>query len=124
MSGYQKKHCDHIAAEFASRLAWALARRGVTKKKLADAAGVHPSAIGRYMSGEATPRGLSTVKRMADFLGVSPVWLSGYGTNPEAETPTERDLAQIRIDSLLSDLSDEDVIKAKDVLVTLFDRKG
>ena len=58
-------------------------QRGMTQEELGDVIGVQKSAVRKYESGmvENIPR--SSIKKMADFFGVSPSYLMGW----EDETP-------------------------------------
>ena len=58
--------------------------KGVTQETLGEVIGVQRSAIRKYESGtvENIPR--SSIKKMADYFGVSPSYLMGW----EEETPS------------------------------------
>lgn len=59
-------------------------QRGVTQEELGNIIGVQKSAIRKYESGlvENIPR--SSIKKMADFFGVSPSYLMGWDEPKEA----------------------------------------
>ena len=61
----------------ARRLIEALDRRGLKAQDLADLTGVSKSSISQYVNGTHCPSNISAGK-MADVLGVSPVWLMGF----------------------------------------------
>ena len=65
-------------------------KRGITQEELGSIIGVQKSAIRKYESGmvENIPR--SSIKRMADFFGVTPSYLMGW----EDETPTPEEFSE------------------------------
>lgn len=67
-------------------------QRGVTQEELGNIIGVQKSAIRKYESGlvENIPR--SSIKKMADFFGVSPSYLMGW--DEPKESPEEPKLSE------------------------------
>lgn len=61
----------------AMRLKMALERKGMIAQELADTTGIHKSSISQYINGSHAPSNLSAGK-MAEVLGVNPVWLMGF----------------------------------------------
>lgn len=61
----------------AKRLAMALKRKDMIAQELADQTGIHKSSISQYINGSHVPSNFNA-GRMAEVLGVSPVWLMGY----------------------------------------------
>ena len=61
----------------AKRLIQALDRLGMRAQELADKTGLNKASISQYVNGTHAPSNISAGK-MADVLGVSPVWLMGY----------------------------------------------
>lgn len=61
----------------ATRLMLAMERKGWKAADLARYTGIGKSSISQYLSGKHAPGNLSAGK-MAETLGVSPVWLMGY----------------------------------------------
>lgn len=63
--------------ETAARLRSALDRAGLRAQDLANQSGIGKSSISQYLSGSHAPSNKSA-GRMADVLGVNPVWLMGF----------------------------------------------
>lgn len=61
----------------AKRLRFALERNDMKAQELADRTGIHKSSISQYVNGSHSPGNVSAGK-MANILGVSPVWLMGF----------------------------------------------
>ncbi len=64
-------------AETAKRLILALERKGIKAQDLADQSNVSKVSISQYVNGTHAPSNVSAGK-MAEVLGVSPVWLMGF----------------------------------------------
>lgn len=69
-------------------------QRGVTQEELGNIIGVQKSAIRKYESGlvENIPR--SSIKKMADFFGVSPSYLMGWDEDDSKKSPGEDTLSE------------------------------
>jgi len=61
----------------AKRLVIALDRAGLKAQELANKTGISKASISQYVNGTHAPSNESAGK-MAEVLGVSPVWLMGY----------------------------------------------
>ena len=59
------------------RLILALDRLNMKAQELADRSGVNKASISQYVNGTHAPSNISAGK-MAEVLGVSPVWLMGF----------------------------------------------
>lgn len=77
-------------------------KRGITQEELGSIIGVQKSAIRKYESGmvENIPR--SSIKRMADFFGVTPSYLMGWEDETPAPELTESERAWIELYRKLS----------------------
>lgn len=62
-------------ADFAEWLDVTMSNKGIMGRTLAEAAGVHDSAVSRWRSGTAVPS-MDSLERMADLLGVDPLRLA------------------------------------------------
>lgn len=61
------------------RLSESLNRANMKPQELANASGVSKASISQYINGSHKPSEL-TAKRLAEILGVNPLWLMGYNT--------------------------------------------
>lgn len=77
----EKKHL--ISAK---RLAEALADAGLKAQDLADKTGIGKASISHYLNGYYCPGNIKA-KKMADVLGVNPVWLMGFDVPKEPDNP-------------------------------------
>ena len=59
------------------RLSESLNRANMKPQELANASGVSKASISQYINGSHKPSEL-TAKRLAEILGVNPLWLMGY----------------------------------------------
>lgn len=78
-------------ATFSERLKFALEKKGMKQTVLAYRVGVDRSYISNYLSGKYRPNA-ETHNKIADVLGVSAAWLSGFDV-PMHEEPSEIDLS-------------------------------
>ena len=101
--------------ETARRLRLALDNKGIIPKELADKSKVSKASISQYINGSHAPSNISSGK-MAEVLGVSPVWLMGFDVPMEDERLTALE-AQItykptaldRFVESISDFSDDEI---------------
>lgn len=63
--------------------------KGITQEKLGEIIGVQKSAIRKYESGKVQNMKRSSIKKMADYFGVSPSYLMGLSDNPKVDSNTE-----------------------------------
>ena len=70
----------------AKRLREAMNDIGIKQRELADQAKIHETSVSQYVNGTHAPSNISAGK-LAEVLGVSPVWLMGYDV-PKREVPT------------------------------------
>ena len=68
----------------AKRLMKALSDNDMRAQDLANATGINKASISQYVNGSHAPSNISAGK-MADVLGVSPLWLMGFDVQPTAE---------------------------------------
>ena len=61
----------------ARRLQEAMYDIGISSRELSQRSGVSEASVSQYVNGKNAPHNLNS-KRMADVLGVNPVWLMGY----------------------------------------------
>lgn len=76
------------------RLIKAMRLRGLTGAELAKKSGLNKSSVSRYLNGENIPRS-PTIGKMAEALGVSPVWLLGYDLTMDGEEVTRVELDKL-----------------------------
>ncbi len=101
--------------ETARRLRLALDNKGIIPKELADKSKVSKASISQYINGSHAPSNISSGK-MAEVLGVSPVWLMGFDVPMEDKRLTALE-AQItyeptaldRFVESISDFSDDEI---------------
>lgn len=67
-----------------ARLKALMKERGMNQKQLAEATGLTPAAVSRYVNGERTPRAI-TVAAMAKALGVEPADITGTAAERETD---------------------------------------
>lgn len=72
---------------YGKRLARALSSAGKTRKHLADAIGVTPQAIGMVINSPTNKLSFENNLKAAEFLRVSPSWLSTGEDAPAAPEP-------------------------------------
>lgn len=63
--------------------------KGITQEKLGEIIGVQKSAIRKYGSGKVQNMKRTSIKKMADYFGVSPSYLMGLSDNPKVDSNTE-----------------------------------
>lgn len=63
-------------SKFPQRLKQAREKRKLSKSKLMELTGIHPSTLSRYETGESLPNTLNLII-LAEILGVSLEWLCG-----------------------------------------------
>ncbi len=69
---------ENVANTFSFRLAYALAMRNMSQAELAATCGLAASNISQYLNKDAIPR-VDKIKKMAEKLSVSELWLIGDG---------------------------------------------
>jgi len=74
-----------MAALIGTKLAALLGVRGMSQRELAEAAGLTPASVSRYVNGEREPRA-PTIAALADVLGVSPSDIIGTPDEQELDT--------------------------------------
>lgn len=94
---------------FARRLSEAMSMRNIGGTELAKLVGTSPTNITCYRKGKYQPK-VPMVKKMAEVLGVNPVWLLGIADDPEPIVASEKDLAHNQIENYIS-IMDERQIK-------------
>lgn len=88
------------------RLARARLAAGLTQREVADRIGVKESTIGKWESGETSPRG-HRVSKLAGMLGVSISWiLMGRGVEPARGAATDIERIRLELDSVRAHLDD------------------
>lgn len=66
-----------INEEIGKRLRTAREEKGIMAKELAEMVGLSKSTVSRYETGDTGKMKLPIVEKIADVLGVNPVWLIG-----------------------------------------------
>ena len=102
---------DDDALQIGVRLRDARDAAGLSRRELADHLGVKESTIGKWESGERSPRG-QRVSKLAGILGVSLSWiLVGRGVKPSGNDPdlvalrAELRSARDRLDDVVNELA-------------------
>lgn len=104
---------DDDAVQIGARLRDAREAAGLSTRELADHLGVKESTVGKWESGERSPRG-QRVSKLAGILGVSLSWiLVGRGVEP---TGNDHDLVQLRAELRLARDRLDDVVSELAVL--------
>jgi len=70
--------------EFGKRLKILREQRELPLSKLAEAVGSTKSALSRYENGKVEP-GLTVLRRLTEYFGVTLDWLCGYGNIDEIQ---------------------------------------
>lgn len=83
-----------IVARCSTRLAQALAIRGMKQTDLCNKTGIPKSAISQYISGAFEPK-QDRLSLIAQALDVDPVWLMGYDVPMEKEQKTSPDKLEL-----------------------------
>ena len=96
--------------EFGRRLTEAMTKRKISGKQLSELTGTSQSNITHYKKGDYAPA-LPLIKKMADILCVSPVWLIGIGDDDAPIELSEKDLAHNRIENYIAEMSEAQVLK-------------
>ena len=86
------------------------AESGKSQSAAAEEAGVSKNAIGRWRCGEVTPS-KSSVKKIADYFGVSVGYLLGNEKNPATETGNGMSKAKADIVKRVMQMSDAELEK-------------
>lgn len=96
-------------------------------QKIADHCGVTQSYIDKLMTNPTSLPGVGTLYKLADYLKVTPDYLSGYASDPEghnSNTPRPRDmqdfLAKEEVMLYGEVLDDEDKEKLNNILAAVF----
>lgn len=63
--------------EISKRFEQILSQKGMTARELSEKSGVNETSISQYVNGRHVPSNVSSGK-MAEILGVAPLWLMGY----------------------------------------------
>jgi len=63
--------------EIKKRFEQILSEKGISARELAEKSGVNETSISQYVNGHHIPSNVSSGK-MAEVLGVDPLWLMGY----------------------------------------------
>ncbi len=92
---------------FKERFIRALRLSGLQQKELAKKLGVHPSNITRYKNGSYVPSDLDDIAKIAKILGVSAAWLSGLTSDEEIVEPSRKEIAHNKIESYISEMTEE-----------------
>lgn len=74
-----------MAALIGAKLSALLGERGMSQRELAEAAGLTPASVSRYVNGEREPRS-PTIAALADALGVRPSDIIGTPDEQELNT--------------------------------------
>ena len=93
--------------EIKERFEQVLSKKGITARELAERSAVNETSISQYVNGHHKPSNISS-GRMAEVLGVDPLWLMGYDV---PMIPTGAAAAGLRDGALLAkinQLSDRD----------------
>ena len=85
----------------AKRLIDSMNSKGISAQELSNKSGVGKSAISHYINGNNEPRSVNAGK-MADVLGVNPMWLMGFD-----EDIVEKNSADAKLDSVIAKMDDE-----------------
>lgn len=83
-----------IVAKCSTRLAQALAARGMKQADLCNKTGIPKSAISQYISGAFEPK-QDRLSLLAQALSVDPVWLMGYDVPMEREQKISPDKPEL-----------------------------
>ena len=83
-----------IVARCSTRLAQALAIRGMKQADLCSKTGIPKSAISQYISGAFEPK-QDRLSLIAQALDVDPVWLMGYDVPMEKEQKASPDKPEL-----------------------------
>lgn len=95
---------------FSERLIEAMRLRNIGGTELAQAVNTSPSNITHYRNGRYAPK-LPMIKKIANALGVNPVWLIGIANDPEPIAASEKDITHNQIENYISTMSTEQVKK-------------
>lgn len=82
----------------AKRLMKALSDKNMKAQELADKAKINKASVSQYINGSHAPSNISAGK-MAEVLGVSPLWLMGFDVEETAISSTHQKL-HAAIDSM------------------------
>lgn len=83
-----------IVAKCSTRLAQALAIRGIKQADLCNKTGIPKSAMSQYISGAFEPK-QDRLSILAQALNVDPVWLMGYDVPMEREQKISPDKPEL-----------------------------
>ena len=82
---------DKVVNTFSFRLVYALAIRKMSQAELASACEIAPSHISQYINKDFTPR-IDKIKKIAEKLNVSELWLIGNGVYTDIDKRQGLDL--------------------------------
>ena len=91
---------------FLKRLESAMRMSNMRQVDLSKLSGIPKGQLSQYMTGKYVPK-KSTLKRIADTLGVSELWLMGYDVPMAAETDPETVRNQVIADITLRMQTDD-----------------
>ena len=97
------------------------AEHGKSQSAAAEEAGVSKNAIGRWRCGEVIPS-KSSVKKMADYFGVSVGYLQGKEKNPATDDGNGMSKAKADIVKKVMQMSDDELEKL-DILLRIVESK-
>lgn len=92
-------------------------KKGVSCKKAAEEMGLSNSVTTRWKQRGSTPHG-DTLKKIADYFGVSVSYLVGEEQKESPAVPAEPKKAELM--KLVQGMSDEDVSKALEMFKIMF----
>lgn len=75
-----------------SRIRTCRKQLGMTQTELADKLGIQNSAVAKYENGRVSNIKRSTIQKMAEIFGVSPVWLMGIEDKSANLSQNQQDL--------------------------------
>lgn len=113
--------CGEQNEVFLNRLVSAMKASDMRQVDLSKLSGIPKGQLSQYMTGKYVPK-KSTIKRIADTLGVSELWLMGYDVPMTAEVDPEAVRNQAIADIALRMQTDD---RYRDVVIRLdkLDRK-
>ncbi len=107
--------------ETAKRLQEAMNDINITAKELSDKSGVKEPSISQYIHGVYAPRNKTSVK-LANVLGVNPMWLMGFPVPKEEVTVKSISIDELLVEEML--LADPSDVKLLTGSTFDLDKKG